>query len=196
MKFNEISKRYTEIVMSYLNSGYYFNTTTMGGTQGEMAHTDLIDGETIIRVFMGDFKSWRLEKEGVEIVVGKCTDEVVKPNNRVGKTTIWNNALEVISTEKFYQIGRVNRSGEGFYGTDEEATRATKKRYERYETKRTCNFQELSGKAKEIVFSYIKRQPKCKTVKLSDIEKVYRITEHNSSKDYYVVAKGKCYRLK
>lgn len=196
MKFLEISKIYTEIVMEYISSGYYFNTTTMSGSQGEIAHTDLTDGKTIIRIVMDDFRDWHSEKEGVEIIVGKCTDEYVKPNRKSGYNTIWNNKLEVIRSEKFYQIGRENRSGDKFYGTEEEANAAIKKRHERYEARRINSKQELSEEAKKIVLSYIKRQPKCKSVKISDIESVYRITAYNQSNKYYVEAKDKRYILK
>lgn len=107
MKVKEINKRYTEIVMEYMTNGYYFNTTTMNGSQGEIAHTDLTDGETIIRIVMDNFRDWESQTEGIEIIVGKCTDESVKPNCKNGHNTIWNNRLEVIRSEKFYQVVRV-----------------------------------------------------------------------------------------
>lgn len=191
MKVKEINKRYTEIVMEYMTNGYYFNTTTMNGSQGEIAHTDLTDGETIIRIVMDNFRDWESQTEGIEIIVGKCTDESVKPNCKNGHNTIWNNRLEVIRSEKFYQVGRENRSGDKFYGTEEEACKAMEKSYARYDTRRNSNKQELSENAKKIVLSFIKRQPKCKSVKLADIENVYK-----TNATYYVKAKGNTYKLK
>lgn len=193
MKVKEINKRYTEIVMEYMNNGYYFNTTTMSGSQGEITHTDLTNGETIIRIVMDKFHDFERYTDGIEIIVGKCTDERVKPNTGDSWSTIWNNRLEIISSEKFYQIGRENRSGDKFYGTEEEANEAMKKVHERYEARRSSSKQEFSDNAKKIVLSFVKKQPKCKSVKLADIESVYKIT---SSNEYFVKAKGKTYKLR
>lgn len=190
MKLYEINKRYTEIVMEYINNGYYFNTTTMSGSQGEIAHSDLTDGKTIVRIVMDDFNDYRTYSQGIRIIVGKCADECTKPND-TRQGTIWNSELEIISSETFYQIGRENRSGGKFYGTEEEATAALQKIHERNKARRENDIHEFTDKAKAIVISYIRRQPKCKSAKIADIGRVYKI-----SNAYYVTAKGKTYRLK
>jgi hypothetical protein len=192
MTMTEINKRYSEIVMDHMNDGFYINTTTMSGSQGEIAHIDLTDGSTIIRIVMSEFRDWEANKKGIEIIVGKCTDTNVKANSKSGYNTVWNNKLEVIRSEKFYQIGRQNRSYEKFYGTEEEAGEAMRKMNERYESRKTQKIFVLPDKAKKIILPFIKRQPKCKSVKIADIEKVWR----NGKNEYFVTAKGKTYRIK
>lgn len=192
MTMTEINKRYSEIVIDHMNDGFYINTTTMSGSQGEIAHIDLTDGSTIIRIVMNEFIDWEAGKECIEIIVGKCTDTNVKANSKSGYNTVWNNELEVIRSEKFYQIGRQNRSYEKFYGTEEEAEEAMRKMNERYESRKTQKIFVLPDKAKKIVLPFIKRQPKCKSVKIADIEKVWR----NGKNEYFVTAKGKIYRIK
>lgn len=192
MTMKDINKRYSEIVMDHMNDGFYINTTTMSGSQGEIAHIDLTDGSTIIRIVMSEFRDWKANTEGIEIIVGNCTDTNVKANSKSGYNTVWNNKLEVIHSEKFYQIGRQNRSYEKFYGTEEEAEEAMRKMNERYESRKTQKIFVLPDKAKKIVLPFIKRQPKCKSVKIADIEKVWR----NGKNEYFVTAKGKTYRIK
>ena len=73
----------------------------MSGSQGETAKIDLTNGAEIIRVMIDTFSDWTNNLEGVEILVGKVTDEDVRPHSNSGWATIWNNRLEVLSTERF-----------------------------------------------------------------------------------------------
>ena len=96
MKYAEINKRYTEIVAEYMAKGYTVNTTTMGGSQGEIAHLDLTDGREIIRILVDSFHEWTdTSLDGVEIRVGRAAAEI-KPNYSECHQTIWNNRLEVL----------------------------------------------------------------------------------------------------
>ena len=134
MKYAEINKRYTEIVAEYMAKGYTVNTTTMGGSQGEIAHLDLTDGREIIRILIENFHEWAdTSLDGVEIMVGRASAEV-KPNNSEDHETIWNNRLELISQERFYQVGVDRRYGK-FYGTQEEAAKANELRFRRWRAK-------------------------------------------------------------
>lgn len=115
MKYIDINKRFTAIVAEYMAKGYTVNTTTMGGSQGEIANIDLTDGNEIIRVLVSSFHEWGdTSLESVEITVGRPTDKV-EPNSPVDHVTIWNNRLEVITVERFYQIGegRYNKGSMG-----------------------------------------------------------------------------------
>ena len=134
MKYAEINKRYTEIVAEYMAKGYTVNTTTMGGSQGEIAHLDLTDGHEIIRILIERIHEWTATSlDGVEIIVGRAT-AAVKPNHSEDRETIWNNRLEIISQERFYEVGADRRHGQ-FYGTQEEATKANEVRFRRWEAR-------------------------------------------------------------
>lgn len=134
MKYAEINKRYTEIAAEYMAKGYTVNTTTMGGSQGEIAHLDLTDGREIIRILVDSFHEWTdTSLDGVEIRVGRAAAEI-KPNYSECHQTIWNNRLEPISVERFYEVGADRRRGK-FYGTPEEATKANELRFRRWKAK-------------------------------------------------------------
>ena len=80
-----------------MSKGYSINTGTMDGSQGEVAHIDLTNGEEIIRVLLTyNFIPWP-EKE-YTIIVGRVPS-VTTPNLRTHDAeTIWNNELEIISS--------------------------------------------------------------------------------------------------
>jgi len=198
MKFAEINKKYTEKVASYMAMGYTINTATMSGSQGEIAHIDLTNGKEIIRVMLESKSEHEIDREKekwysfdvTQIVVGRCTDKVT-PNSDDTWQTLWNSHLEIISCEKFYKIGR-----NGFYGTKEESMNQQKKHIERYRANHIKNEKVFSDSAKEIVLPFMKRQPKCKSIKVSDIENVKKVIyEDEFHVSYFVLAKGNQYRL-
>lgn len=117
MKFNEINKRYTELVTEYLNKGYHINAGTMAGSQGE------------------------------------------------------------------------GRDGEKWYGTKEEAEVQYEKMINRYRSRNEDDRRTLPEKAAAIVLPYVKKQPKCRSIKTSDIS-VYK-----KDTNYYISAKGHHFRL-
>lgn len=186
MKFAEINKRYTEIITEYMAKGYTINTATMGGSQGEIAHIDLTDGNEVIRVLVENvYGSWKCP-ECTNIIVGKCTDKV-KINSDDNWDTIWNGHLEIIRCEKFYVIGRNQKTGRKF-GTKEEAELANEKRSQRYRFDRN-NDVDMTDKALEIGKRVVKRVWNKEKVRTADI----RVKK--SGNIYYVMYNTKCYRL-
>lgn len=170
MKYSEINKRYTEIVTEYMNKGYTINTASMSGSQGEIAKIDLTDGAEIIRILIGSFHEYNdWGTEGIEILVGKVTDDV-KPNSNNHMSTIWNDHLEIIHQERFYQIGTY---GTDFYGSKEEAERANKIRSERWKFRRRngAEFTQFnSKKAIEIAEKIIRTKMNYKRINISEIK--------------------------
>lgn len=192
MKFAEINKRYTEIVAEYLTKGYTINAGTMSGSQGEIAHIDLTDGNSIIRVLVCeetelDENYHRIDT--CQIIVGRCTDTEVAINNddRMGRT-IWNNKLDIILCEKYYKLSRYSSTGTE-YGTKEEAEIVEEKRSQRYEARHTNNHIDLTDKHLELGKQIAKRVWNKKKVSNADI-KVYK-----NQNGYYVQYKYECYRL-
>lgn len=47
---NNIENIYSEMVQAYMEKGYRINTTTMSGSQGEIAKVDLTNDEEIVRI--------------------------------------------------------------------------------------------------------------------------------------------------
>ena len=131
MKYADINHRYTEIVAEYMGKGYTINTISMGGSQGETCKIDLTNGTEIVRIMVDTFSDWKNSLEGVEIVVGKVMDADVRPHNNSGWNTIWNNRLDIITSERFYKIGEDRRHGT-FYGSMVEAKAVVTIRRSRY----------------------------------------------------------------
>ena len=189
MKYADINKRFTETVAEYIGKGYTINSASMGGSQGEKAKVDLTDGSEIIRVMIASFSDWSNNLEGVEIVVGRCTDADVVPHNGSGRSTIWNNRLEVLSQERFYKVGEDRRHGT-FYGTADEAKAANELRFNRYRARSTgCNTVDITERAMEIAKRIIQREFGVKRIRNTDI----RVTKRDGS--YTIGYKGKAYRL-
>ena len=59
MKRTELDVIFTNKVNEYLARGYVFNTNTMSGSQGEIAHVDLRKGDEILRIVMDGKYDWR-----------------------------------------------------------------------------------------------------------------------------------------
>lgn len=110
MKYIDINQKFTAKVAEYIAKGYTINTATMSGSQGEVAHVDLTDGKQVVRVLLDSFTEYDSfnSLSGLEIVVGAPADKVV-PYDTARYNTIWNNRLEVIESERFYEIGSSKR---------------------------------------------------------------------------------------
>lgn len=203
MKFAEINRKFTEAVTEWIGKGYIINSASMNGSQGEYAKVDLTDGREIIRVLLncashpvtridGRYYSFDI----VELTVGRVTDNV-KPNSSDTWATVWNQNLEIISSEEFYEIGRSRR--EKWYGTKAEAIAQQDKSWERAKARNVSQCTEFDAAA--VVLPFVKRQPKCKSVRLHEITKVTKTVSKNMFDDgvrvnYAVEARGNTYRLR
>lgn len=155
MKYADINKRYTEIVAEYMGKGYAINTATMNGSQSEVAKIDLTDGNDIIRIIIDTFSDWKAGTDGIEIIVGKATDNV-KPNDNRTWYTIWNGHLETIRVERFYNIAH----NADYYVTEDEAKKANEIRNERSAIRYSSDKGQFtpSERAIEIAKKIIKRK--------------------------------------
>ena len=133
MRFAGLNALFTKAVAGYLKDGYTINTATMSGSQGELAHIDLTDGIDLIRVLMYSDTDHGKTADGdwywlrcVTLTVGKCTDDHVLSvlDEQDTWATVWNDKLEIIRQEKWYEIE--TRSGV-MYGTFEDAHEAQKR---------------------------------------------------------------------
>lgn len=189
MSYADINKRYTATVAEYMVKGYTINTRTMTGSQGDYAHIDLTDGTEVIRIMVDTFHDWtNISLDGLEIIVGRADSEV-KPNSESDYHTLWNNRLNIISRERFYEIGDDRHHGK-FYGTLEEATAAQQLKVQRYIAKHQGNkAKDLTPKAMEIAKRIIRREFKVKRICEANVK------VSKSDKGYTVSYKGKAYRL-
>lgn len=186
MKFYDINKRFTEIVTEYISKGYIFNTATMGGSQGEIGKVDLTDGTEIIRIMVSDFSDRRADTEGIEIIIGKSTDNVA-PHSNETMQTIWDSRLEVIHSERFYRIGRWRND---FFSTEEDAKEATELMRQRYRNREIRKPQYIpSPKAMEIAKRIVREKMGYKRINADAIKL------EKSDRGYTVSYRGNSYRL-
>jgi hypothetical protein len=185
IKLNEI---FTNKVIEWLSKGYIIRTDNMSGSQGEEAKIHLYKGKQGICIYMN--KHYNNGNDLMEIIIG----EFDANKNQ----TVWLHNLKEIEKITYYKIGRYSE----FYGTKEEAQKAYEIFEKRYTTKENANYKEieLSNKAKEIILPLIKRQPKCKSVKLSDIEYVKKVIKKDIHEKvqvgYFAKVKGKIIIIK
>lgn len=185
MTKNEIRSIYTQKVTELLAQGYQISPETMSGSQGEIAHIDLTNGSEILRVLIESLCSYS-EAYGdiLTIRVGRCTDEI-----RASWHTIWNNRLETRSEIKLAKIS------ENFYTTLEEGKRMAKVRYSRWCNRKCNDRKELGNAYKSIALRWLRRQPRMKSCKLEDIDRMIRRTRSDDTVCFEIEAKGKTFYL-
>lgn len=189
MKYADINKRFTAIVADYMAKGYTINTRTMNGSQGEYAHIDFTNGTEVIRTLVDSFHEWSdYSLDGLEIIAGRADSSVI-PNSESDCRTLWNNKLDIISRERFYEIGASRHHGK-FYGSREDALAAQQLRFQRYVAKdQNSRPEDITAKAMEIAKSVIRREFRIKRICEADVT----VSKYNGT--YAVKYKGKSYRL-
>ena len=167
----DIEKIYTDTIIEYVNKGYRINSSTMSGSQGEIAKVDLTNDKEIIRIMLNHGTNFgeRYWVDYIKLTVGRNTDKLRGSYMDI----IWNEHLEIISEISFYKIGH---NGD-YYGTKEEAIEAMKKSYDRIKNRAVIQHTEiiLPDTAKEIVLPFLRKQYKCKSIKIDEINKVSKI---------------------
>lgn len=188
MKYAEINKIFTNKVNEYLNKGYIINSSTMSGSQGEIAKIDLTNGEDIIRVMINDcWYGHYNDYSGYEIYVGRAIKTEYKIHSYGSSKTIWNNELIEIFSEKYYKADRYRHRD--WFVTENEIKDISKKWGERIRN-RWSSPKSLSGKAKDIALKYVRKQPKCSKARKESI----RIDKVNNK--YFIYYRNYCWELK
>lgn len=214
MKYAEINKQYTEAIANYLKQGYVINTSTQSGSySNEIAHCDLTDGKELIRVVLMNFydDNFRPSAAGISLQVlsmqlDRPTLKDFKPNQKHGTHDLWNENSTVISKKEWYCIRRESEvcvNGEykgysdGWWVTKEELKNQRDvmwtRKYAEYPSSYVVTFYAFA-KARLLAYKFVKRQPRCKTVKPGDIEGVER-SFINGKNEYIIRAKGKEWTL-
>ena len=187
---------FTEKVTELIGQGYQINPATMSGSQGEYGHVDLRRGTDIIRVLLDDGSDYEDGVDFMRLVVGRCTDQIrMGTFDRLGNT-IWNNRLEILFEIKFAKIS------ENYFTDMETGVQMRRKRYLRWKQKNRRDRRDLPDSFKSAALRYVQKQPRMKTCKLSEIERVTRVnrTQWNETlpdlRGYEIVARGKTFFIK
>ena len=196
MNQNDINRMFTEKVTELIAQGYQINPATMSGSQGEHSHVDLRKGTDIIRVLLDDGSDYEEGVDFMRLVVGRCTDQIrMGTFDRLGNT-IWNNRLEILFEIKFAKIA------ENYFTDMENGAQMRRKSYLRWKQKNRRDRRDLPDSFKSAALRYVQRQPRMKTCKLSEIERVTRVNRSEWGKTlpdlrgYEIVARGKTFFIK
>jgi len=196
MNQNDINRMFTEKVSELIGQGYQINPATMSGSQGEYGHVDLRKGTDIIRVLLDDGSDYEEGVDFMRLVVGRCTDQIrMGTFDRLGNT-IWNNKLEIFFEIKFAKIA------ENYFTDMETGVQMRRKRYLRWKQKNRRDRRDLPDSFKSAALRYVQKQPRMKTCKLSEIERVTRVnrTQWNETlpdlRGYEIVARGRTFFIK
>ena len=196
MNQNDINRMFTEKVTELIGQGYQINPATMSGSQGEYGHVDLRKGTDIIRVLLDDGSDYEEGVDFMRLAVGRCTDQIrMGTFDRLGNT-IWNNKLEILFEIKFAKIA------ENYFTDMETGVQMRRKRYLRWKQKNRRDRRDLPEAFKSAALRYVQKQPRMKTCKLSEIERVTRVnrTQWNETlpdlRGYEIVARGRTFFIK
>ena len=186
MNIQDIGALFTERVNEYLAHGYRFCINTMGGSQGEDAKVDLTNGKDFIRVMVD--RCMKDYKDCVAITVGKATNV----NYKRWREIVWNNSLQIISEDVFYEISR------NYYGTIEEVDVANAKRMKREHNRLNDNYVSFTNKTTQALFlPFVRAQKGCKSARASEICvcKERSVWSEKGRYTYYVKCRGHAYSL-
>ena len=198
MTKQDIRNAYTQKVAELLAKGYSIFPDTMGGSQGEIAHIDLTNGSEILRVLLERGLCWDRLEDGYNGEMVKLTVGRAAPDTRIYNWdgTVWNNRLEKISEIKWAEIGARRRpDGNGWYTTIEEGVRISKIQMERYRNREAHRRETLDGAYKSAALRWLRKQPKMKSCRPDEIEKVERVWDDDGRRHFEIKARGKYYRL-
>ena len=199
MKKQDIRRIYTQKVTELLAQGYTIYPDTMNGGQGEIAHIDLTDGKEILRVLLEKAHACpeRYDDEDaywgdvIRLTVGRAAPDTQVGSNWDG--TIWNSRLEPSFQIKWAEV---NGRGEGWYLGLDEAASIGRIRMERYRASHTDRRETLGDAFKSTALRWLRKQPKMKTCRLEDIEKMERVWNEDGKRRFEITAKGKRYTIR
>lgn len=197
----EIEAIFTEKVQEYIEKGYILSATTMSGHQGEIAKVDVKKGNEIIRILLTSESAW--DDEGTiqktTLTVGRAQDKVhsSRPFDTMA-TTIWNNRLDIIEERVWYSVD----SRADYFSEDKaEIIAQHKKQIKRWRIRTELDDMKVSKltseAAMQIALRFLRRQPRCSRMKLTDIASIRRFSSSDYDKMHYVVrlVSGKTYKI-
>ena len=196
MTKQDIRKAYTDQVAQLLNQGYTIFPDTMGGCQGEIAHIDLTNGSEILRVLLERGLCWDHLDDGfhgdvVTLTVGRAAPDTYVSDNWDGH--LWNSQMEHISQIKWLELsGR----GEGWYTTEDQGQRIGSLQRERCRRRSTRCREELGTAFKSAALPWLRKQPRMKSCRLEDIERMERYTDRDGRRHFEITARGKRYTIR
>ena len=186
MNRTELDRIFSQEVATYMMAGYVIDTYNQAGHQGEIAKVRLYNGDHMVQILMDRDNDWREGKEYVIITVG----EQVKKVNRVNSMhTEWNGDYNTIREYRYINLNSRYYTKPEWYVTEEEYNTlkdvALSRRVARREAERhiACGYIE-DASMKELALKIVRKQPRCKSAKMSDVRIFKTIYPHYVEYDF------------
>lgn len=188
IKRSQIDAKFSKIVGDYLSRGWTLNTHSMSGSQGELAHVHLLspDKKLIHNMYIEQHYfnyDFPYIHHSLSIIIKELSTK--SEFNWIKYVddgyTVWNKDGTKILEETYYQVGDANKVSCRIYTDEAGAKEVNDLRHKRFylNNNMECSTVNLSSKANEKVLSFVRRQPRCKGKKLSDIHAVTHDTKNN-----------------
>ena len=198
MRAYTLNKTFSDKVMEYMSKGYYLLPTEMNYLASDYdSHVEMTNNKTIIRIVIRKGERVYKSKELFDSVYIIIQGMPIKFYNN---DSFWNKKeTKIIEKIKLYEV-EPNK----FYLTEneynEKAVHIHAKRSKRYKEQvekfyKHVDYEFNTDAVRNIVYSYIARQPRCKTIKKKDITSVYKTVSSNGKVSYIINAKGKGFEL-
>ena len=179
---HEIDELHTRKVSEYLADGYNLYTRTMCGHQGEVGRVDLMKGDDFIRIWGNG-----THVEGamrLDINIGRYKGKLRGWDQEL----VWNDQLEIVEKLTFYRIS------DTWFVTPEEYERIKAKRHDRILMNLRPSYT-FPVEAARIVLPFVRRQPKCKSARVNEVQRVWKQVDNQGKASYFVRARCKEYRI-
>ena len=197
MNFINIESIMTAKVAEYIAKGYTLSTGTMSGSQGEVAKVDVVKNKQVVRIMLT--RENRYDDNGCYFALTLTVGCHTLPKARCFDRIIWNRDLEVIERREFFSV---DIDADNFTENRDDLIEQHKKQMQRWRNREALREMRIkkditSEKAKAIVLPFIRRQNRCKRMKVEDIVKVIRFNTSKYDKMHYNVtlSNGKTYKL-
>lgn len=169
MRYKNINAEYTEEVSKFIQNGWTINTTTMSGSQGEVAKVDFTDGKRIARVALEKKCDSEMCVDYYAITASVTNDDCNVVPNKMRSNTLWNRDLVEVSVQRFYRAS-IMSDVDWFVSREEALENNGKWRDRQLQKLHAMRDKDIPLKAAGIVLGYVRRQKGCKTAKKSDIK--------------------------
>lgn len=136
----DIVREYSDTVMGMLATGWTIFTPTMGGSQGEDAHVDVIsrDHKVVYRVLLYRESDWRDGADHKYVITVRgyvpedvnCQEETWDSLYKGGYCTIWNDKGVEVNKRVFYAMPQGDTHYDYHYTTDASVPTQAKERRE------------------------------------------------------------------
>lgn len=169
----DINKIYTDTIRRYMDMGYWINTNTMHGTQGETAKVDLTNGKHIIRILLEE-KSSFMSRLSLEL--SSTYKLSVIEYSFTKDELLWNDKGNILYEEWWYMIGSNNKA---FTDNKDECIALIEKSIARQKRSRERidkNYRELKSYDAKVIVDIVNKHKGKAYCKEEDIDKVIRHT--------------------